>query len=52
MRKTTLIILALLPMLAACGQTPIRKTNCWSGLSFVQADPSEKCEFQHVPAAR
>lgn len=36
MRKT-ILLLALLPLLAACAsETPIKKANCWSSMSFVE----------------
>ena len=40
MRK--LLVLAVLAgLLAGCGEQPIRKTNCWSSMSFV---PSPECQ--------
>lgn len=36
MRKS-LLLLALLPLLAACAsEAPIKKANCWSSMSFVE----------------
>ena len=52
MIKRSILLLALLPLLAACGTTPIKKTNCWSSLSFVSNGANEDCEFRYVPAAR
>lgn len=50
MIKAFLLLLAVLPVLAACGgETPIRKTNCWSTMALVQMDD---CEFEYVPVAR
>ena len=34
MRKV-LILAGLAAVLAGCGEQPIRKTNCWSGMAFV-----------------
>lgn len=35
MRKL-ILLLALLPLVSACGETPIKKANCWSSMSFVE----------------
>ncbi|MFC0341975.1 hypothetical protein [Paracoccus niistensis] len=34
MRKV-LILAAVAATLAGCGEQPVRKTNCWSGMAFV-----------------
>ena len=34
MRKL-LILAGLTALLAGCGDPPIRKTNCWSGMAFL-----------------
>ncbi|SFP05331.1 hypothetical protein SAMN04244567_03709 [Paracoccus pantotrophus] len=50
MLKPFFLLMAFLPVLTACtGETPIRKTNCWSTMALV---PMEDCEFQYVPAAK
>ncbi len=36
MRKVFLL-LALLPLLFACGEAPIKKANCWNGMQFVHS---------------
>lgn len=35
MRKA-LFLLVLVPLLSACGETPIKKANCWNSMSFVE----------------
>lgn len=35
MMRKVLILAALAASLAGCGEQPIRKTNCWSGIAFV-----------------
>lgn len=42
MLKTALVLASVLA-LSACGEAPIRKTNCWS-MSFL---PSEECLSVH-----
>lgn len=35
-----LVFLAVVAtLLAGCGDPPIRKTNCWSGMAFVATSP-------------
>ncbi len=38
MMRKSLFLLALLPALAACGETPIKKANCWNSMAFVPRD--------------
>ena len=35
MMRKVVILAALAASLAGCGEQPIRKTNCWSSMSFV-----------------
>ena len=35
MMRKVLILAAVAAALAGCGEQPIRKTNCWSGMAFV-----------------
>ena len=35
MMRKVVILAALAASLAGCGEQPIRKTNCWSGMAFV-----------------
>ncbi|AYF04167.1 hypothetical protein PY32053_04676 (plasmid) [Paracoccus yeei] len=46
MNRLTALLLAGLIALAGCGETPIRKTNCWNSMSLL---PNGNCEFHHVP---
>ncbi|WP_170295264.1 hypothetical protein [Paracoccus aestuariivivens] len=40
---------AILFGLAGCAaETPIRKSNCWSGMSLLE-QASDDCEFRDVP---
>jgi len=40
---------AFLLGLAGCAtETPIRKTNCWSGMTLLE-QASGDCEFRYVP---
>ena len=34
MMRKVLILAAVAASLAGCGEQPIRKTNCWSGMAF------------------
>lgn len=52
MFKRSILLLAVLPLMAACNSQPIKKTNCWSSLSFVSHEINTDCEFQYVKAAR
>ena len=36
MMRKAILLLALLPALAACGETPIKKANCWNSMAFVE----------------
>lgn len=33
------LLAAFAALLAGCGDPPIRKTNCWSGMAFVATSP-------------
>ena len=35
MMRKVLILAAVAALLAGCGEQPIRKTNCWSSMTFV-----------------
>ena len=35
MMRKVLILAAVVASLAGCGEQPIRKTNCWSGMAFI-----------------
>ena len=35
MMRKVLILAAVAAALAGCGEQPIRKTNCWSGMAFL-----------------
>ena len=35
MMRKVVILAAVAALLAGCGEQPIRKTNCWSGMAFV-----------------
>ena len=39
MMRKVLILAAVAAALAGCGEQPIRKTNCWSGMAFVATSP-------------
>lgn len=49
MMKALILLLTTLPLLAACGETPIKKSNCWSSMALL---PSYDCDFRYVPAAK
>ncbi|GGF81902.1 hypothetical protein GCM10011402_38150 [Paracoccus acridae] len=40
MRKL-LMLAGLAALLTGCGDPPIRKTNCWSGMAFVATSPCD-----------
>ena len=51
MNRLTALLLAGLIALAGCGETPIRKTNCWSGMAFVaSADCRRRTSSSSTPA--
>lgn len=33
------LLAAFAALLAGCGDPPIRKTNCWSGMAFLATSP-------------
>lgn len=47
MNRLAVLLLAGLIALAGCGETPIRKTNCWNSMALLPQDGD--CEFHHVP---
>ena len=49
MTKAIILLLAALPLLSACGEAPIKKSNCWSSMALL---PSDDCDFRYVPAAK
>lgn len=49
MTKAIILLLTTLPLLAACGETPITKSNCWSSMALL---PSDDCDFGYVPASK
>ncbi|WP_299846911.1 hypothetical protein [uncultured Paracoccus sp.] len=49
MTKAMILLMATLPLMAGCGETPIRKSNCWSSMALL---PSEDCDFRDVPHAK
>lgn len=49
MTKAIILLLTTLPLLAGCGETPIKKSNCWSSMALL---PSDDCDFGYVPAAK
>ncbi len=32
-----ILLLVLLPLLSACGESPIKQANCWNRMAFVDA---------------
>lgn len=47
MRTAMILLMATLPLLAGCGETPIRKSNCWTSMTLLATGD---CDFRHVPA--
>ncbi len=49
MRTAMILLMATLPLLAGCGETPIRKSNCWTSMTLLATGD---CDFRDVPAAQ